>query len=92
MTIAELFARPDTWCQDELARTSDGTPCSPLSSEACRWCLIGSLYHCYTTSQERKDIRCKLFHKFGTEEWSLWNDQTDRTQDEVLALAQELGI
>ena len=89
MTLLELFDNESKWIQGNLATDKDGQFCSPNSTEAVKWCLIGGIYKCYTTSNpaifgsmKYREVYDKLsdvsYHFFGEEWLTRWNDNPDR--------------
>lgn len=95
------LASPDSWCQYSYAMNAVGKHVTPVSPEATRWCLTGAvesvaqspffgevpkecadalgvLCHCLSRSPPR--MRGRAFGLVG------WNDQPDRTHEEVLDL------
>ena len=85
------------WCQGYMARDSNGAPCDPAWQEATYWCLWGALYKAY--GEEKIDTREKVVTKLYDqlqckEHWSslgTWNDNTSRTQQDVIALLKSIG-
>jgi hypothetical protein len=41
----ELIAVPERWCQETLARDSEGFEADPSDEEACQFCAIGAVLH-----------------------------------------------
>lgn len=41
----ELISDPNHWTKERLARDDIGHPVLPSDERACRWCIIGALYH-----------------------------------------------
>jgi len=90
MTLAELFSKPGTWCQGAYARDKRGRKCnSPMSKGAVQYCLIGAA-HRYGTC-DTKRIICMAFPD-PVQGAMKWNDTFGRTQAEVQALCERLGI
>ena len=56
MKVKELLSDESKWTKGVLARTADGTACSPTSQHASCFCLLGAIDHCYAGSPCQIDI------------------------------------
>lgn len=97
MKVYELLDKPEKWCQGHMAEDHFGKIINADSSLACRWCLVGAICRCYpidTGMEKLKDIVNKLdkVSELPLISVGIWNDQAERTYDEVVALCRELDI
>jgi hypothetical protein len=80
------------WCQLASARDADGTPCFPGDPDAVAWCLSGAIREAILAENLPWDSEyidwVKAF--VGGREPSYYNDKSERTQAEVVALAEEV--
>lgn len=82
---ADRLSKEGAWAQRALAKTLDGTHVAPNNSDACSWCAIGAI------RAETKDVylhhrvEIALGKAIGTPYLTIWNDDPERTQDEVVA-------
>lgn len=87
MKIKELLSGPEKWTQHTYARDKNGRDCSQWSQEAVCWCLYGAVDKCYENIIEIDNkIREKVISIVD------WNDDPNRTFEEVKALVEELDI
>jgi hypothetical protein len=92
----ELLARPNGWCQDTFATTELGNTCSVLSDVAARFCAAGALDRAAMVEVygNRNGLEAEAVAdalnaeavRFGFVNLPDFNDATDRTQAEVVAL------
>lgn len=80
------------WCQGVSARDNRGHSCSPISTSATQWCLIGALNAAYPEHNKyREKIVSKLILRITHLRFAEWNDNPKRTQAEVVAVLQAIG-
>jgi hypothetical protein len=80
------------WCQNASAQDDQGRLCDATSSLAQQWCLVGSVRAAYPEDAVRRNkVFDKLFCQAKTYGLSSWNDNPDRTQQEVLAVLEAIG-
>jgi len=97
MKVQELLKHPKSWTQTCLARDAFGRIVGPRSFEAKQWCLIGAVLRCYMNESEMSrderwdEIDLAVYQKHHMKA-AAWNDASDRTHAEVLALVKELDI
>lgn len=88
------------WRQGGQARNADGYPCSPCSSEAVAWCVLGAcnavsaaegvpLQHGTCAFDAWSAIGETVRDRIGRVDVVHWNDTEGCTQEEVLALFDE---
>jgi len=88
---AELIAPDGCWCQGALARDRNGRP-HHFSSPAVSYCPIGAIESLkgedITAALEAEEAICRLVYgeSWLTKGFGTWNDDPERTQDEVVAL------
>lgn len=97
MKMHELLAKPENWTQGAPARNPSGDAVAGSNPEACQWCLFGAVNKCYPgLDQAYGDTVNKLYAgvaKRGYEQGYInWNDESDRTHEDVLSLCKELDI
>lgn len=71
------------WCQHDFARKADGTPTDGLDPEAVTWCAYGAAHD---DQRVERVLESALNEFAGTYLLATWNDKSDRTQADVLAL------
>lgn len=77
-------ANPDAWTQNAFARDKDGNSVNLSDPTACKFCLRGYIDKEFLIVARRRS-EC-LFNI--TE----WNDEPGRVVEDVIGLAEELGI
>jgi len=87
MKVQDLLSTPDRWTQGALARSAGGDPVDPLSEDAVAWCLVGAIMRCYSHSQLEVEVIVPSNLRLNE-----WNDQRDRTWQDVIHLVKHLGI
>lgn len=79
------------WTQGEIARGKDNERRSEYDSEAICWCMVGSIF-CASgplddyliPNPERKKAFLAIESAVGRLNLAAWNDESGRTQSEVL--------
>lgn len=84
-----------SWTQHADARASDGSAVDPWHNDAVSWSLLGALVASYerllalgdaTVALSALAVAClQLADVVDSDSLAEWNDQPDRTQDDVLA-------
>ena len=98
MKAYELLSRPGAWTQHTLARDHDGDAVTVDSPHACAWCVAGAIMRCYPLIKTPT-----LIDKLKQELLPTWkestafiigpyNDDPNRTQEEVVELLKKLDI
>ena len=92
MKMYELLDSPEKWTQETASRNKDGTP---SSTDPVCWCLLGACDYCYPGIQSI-NIRYKITERLRSEPHyisiAIWNDDPERTFEEVQQLLKELDI
>lgn len=92
---SDLLSKPGAWTQHVSARDANGKPCFGINPKATCWCLAGVLDK-YEPSRPDKDklfsALCEKLGLPGTSELIEWNDDPSRTQAEVVAMLQSVGL
>ena len=80
------------WTQRASARTKEGHTCNPSNKSAVSWCLTGAL----CAASERllgPGFLENIMNRLGPNMFSvLWNDDSHRTQEEVVGLLRQSAI
>lgn len=92
MKIRELLKDQSCWIQGRLAIDMNGCETSAESLDACKWCLIGALYKCYSNPDERISIKDKIRDKTQFYSVVFYNDRPERTFKDIQRLVDELDI
>lgn len=100
MKIKELFNDDSKWCKDALATNIDNDIVDPNSPTATRWCLAGAIFKCYPPERRNEieqRIRIRIGMSFNLRSGdkvpiSLWNDDKDRTFEQIKDLIESLDI
>lgn len=99
--VRALLSEPRRWCRWSLARTAQGRHCSVHSNEAVSFCLLGAIERCCEQNRSLiEDITVHLnnilfsFHQHHHHDLVKWQDEPDRTFDEIQHLleAAEAGL
>jgi len=76
------------WCQGAIAEDASGQwLVTPASLYAVKWCIIGALRVCNTTQEDLIRVGEYLGDHPGK-----WNDTPGRTQEEVIAALEAVGL
>lgn len=88
MKAWQLLDSREKWCQRVNARTKQGQETDIHGKDAACWCIYGAIEKCY--GEDQRDVLQKLWtkHMFA----ATWNDEGNRTWEEVHALLKELDI
>lgn len=89
--VVNLLRYEERWTQNTSARNVEKESVLPDSPNAICWCLTGAIYKCYPNSDERYLINQMVYKELGQLPHN-WNDDVNRTHDEVLELVTKLGI
>ena len=95
MKVYELLSDASKWTQGTFARDKDGNDADWSSPSATCWCLKGEVNNCYRDSSEYA-IHDKIRTDIGGSAWSIsipeWNDDPNRTYEDVVAVCKKLDI
>jgi hypothetical protein len=93
--VKDILTDESKWTQGVDARDGYGRRCDPCSSSAVSFCVTGAAMRAYQYSAhaQNKAIRA-LLRAIPSEYADLesWNDETDRTFDEVRRLIELAGV
>lgn len=97
MKVWQLLNAPEKWCQRVEAMDFKGMPVNALASDAVCWCLGAALEKCYydvlSVSQPKLfRAREKVIGALGRGSIISWNDEVNRTFEEVRQLVRSLDI
>lgn len=91
--IRELLTDESKWTQFTAARDINGAPVFLDNENAVCWCLIGAVSWCYRSDPKQLNmVMNKLWDELGNGEVVKWNDNFNRTFEEVKALVVKLDI
>jgi hypothetical protein len=79
------------WTQGEFARDSKGDSVPSNSTAAVSWCTAGALGMAYDVCKYMGALN-KLAAVIGTRKLSVWNDDPNRTREEVIAAFEKAGV
>lgn len=91
MTLQELFSDSSKWTQQTYARDITGRPVTINDIDAVCFCLMGAIYKCYPSTEEKAKVIQKLESK-RLLNITFWNDARERKFEEVQQLVKELNI
>ena len=77
------------WTQKMAARNRAGQRTNSSSLEACQWCIMGALWKVIGGHDDSLYVQA-LKDKLGGVDPSIWNDEKDRTQSDILQLLDEM--
>ena len=85
----ERISSPKCWTQGIGARDINGNPVRSLSDAAARWCAMGAIDRCFPIGTpfmaiEDTGVHDLLRSATGTHDLTNWNDDPERTHDEVM--------
>lgn len=101
MKAHELLAIPGVWIKGAYARNACGQDVSTWSPEANQFCMVGAIRKCYSFEGDAYiDALRRVASVLPPDEQFpipsstivRWNDQPERTYQEVLAKLLELDI
>ena len=98
MKAYELLDSAEKWCKWANARDKDGIMVHPTSSTATQWCINGALCRCYLKMEDMNAAANKLSKlltghmSFPDVPYIRWQDETERTFDEVHQLLKEADV
>lgn len=94
MKAHELLDSPEKWTQGTIARNAHDDPCSEDSDDAVSWCLSGAIWRIYgplgLATSNLNDVFAAIHVKVPN--IPDWNDQPERTFEEVRTLLLELDL
>lgn len=88
----ELIATPESWTKGVFARDASGAKVASSNLQAVCWCLKGALSVAATACcmgdefEPLMDAEVLLEKLLGGRPVALWQDETQRTHEEVIAL------
>jgi len=88
--LSEFFKVHD-WTKGAFAKDDTGCIESVLSPNACSFCMVGALYAMQYDANERKIIQDKFKNHTGSP-MMVYNDTTNKSQEELIQLLEEIGI
>lgn len=99
MKVKDLYVSEANWCRLHFAKNAIGACCYDDPTANC-WCLLGAVQRCYYNRPDGVfhnklffDIMDKIKkHLGGLDTITDWNDDKNRTFDEVKKLVVELDI
>ncbi len=90
MKIKELLNSSDKWIQKDYARNAQDKPVSFFDESACKFCLVGAMYHCYGLNS--RSIIDRIDSYLGGVSIPEWNDSRVRKFEDVQELVNKLDI
>ena len=86
--LLKFFSEDYEWCQEWNAKNSKEQPCNWDDTDACYFCFMAGVYKLYHGTHYWDVITERLKQVFKNAFWEgqimVWNDQPDRTQQELL--------
>jgi len=79
------------WCQGATALDAGGVIVSASDPLACRWCASGSVIAAFGESVKAGNVVWNLT-SYLVQSVPAWNDNKDRTQDEVIDVLEANGL
>lgn len=95
MKIHELLDSPEKWTQGTYARDSSGCSAPIHCPRAVSWYLMGAAHRCYPevkVLEVKVRLRDELRRRTGDGTVVNWNDDENRTFDEVRNLLLKLDV
>ncbi len=93
MKAHELLSDESKWCREAYALDSQGRVTPPDSPTACRWCIEGAIFRCYSDSTDAlRRIDGALEARGATRDVLVFNDDKHRTFEEVRSLLIEVDV
>jgi len=80
------------WTTGELARDAKGVPVLPSDDEATCFCVLGALVASLRFDEEALNAMVRIESSLGIQCVAKWNDTQGRTQTEVIAALEAVGL
>lgn len=94
-TLVEFFDNPSKWTQKDLAKNAKGVGTHSHSSDAVCFCLYGAVNVVYA-SNERARVLMALMDTLmaitGDDRLAAWNDDPERTFEDIVDLCKKAGV
>jgi hypothetical protein len=95
MKVSELLSSEEKWTKEALARNADGMEVHELDDDACSWCLIGAIHHCYPRETDRNyalfKLKKSIYKLFGYSGVLGFNDN-NATFEDVRKVVEDAAI
>ncbi len=88
--ISEFLTDESMWCQYYFALDADNLQICSSSPNAVKWCIIGAAHRCKYAVTELVDF-VSAANAVGISNPAYWQDEVDRTFDEVRAMLLSIG-
>lgn len=99
MKVKELLSDKSKWIKNVFAKNKEGDEVNYHDPTAYSFCLAGAVRRCYSETEEvfhdiSLQISIKTHQDITQWNWSIvqWNDDPERTFEEVKELVEELDI
>lgn len=93
MKAYELLSSPEKWTQVYWAKDKDGVFIWPKNENAVCWCALGAIARVYADSPDEYDkAKTKLNDAIEDKGIVDWNDDPERTWEDVYTTLKELDI
>ena len=93
MKIQELLSDETKWTQGADVRDKLNDPLGSIDDpEACKFCLFGAIYKCYSETKSLTIIIDRVRTRLNDYGISTWNDHPDRTFQDIQKLIKDLDI
>ena len=79
------------WCQYTYAMDNDGHDTCWEDKNACAFCVVGAIYNCYGSGNKGLKIEEELSNFLNTSDITSWNDDPERTKDEIVQALKAIG-
>ncbi len=84
------FLTKEKWTKGQLARNQQGEDVAHDDPSACCFCLEGAMIHCYGMPAYR-EVNDRVKKEIGMMVFE-WNDDPNRTFEEIKTLVEEMDI
>lgn len=92
MKAYELLDKPEKWIQNDSAKDWMGDACHADSEDACQFSLFGALCRTTVGPKELLEKVLTVGKAIDCETITSWNDNPERTYDDVFMLLLGLGF
>lgn len=91
MLVRELLISEDKWTKGAGARSINQQIVATNSPNAVCWCIFGALDRCYPNYNNWLRVYVRINKELG-KDMMAWNDEPERTFEDVRHLVEKLDI
>jgi hypothetical protein len=93
MKAYELISSPFKWTKGCFARDRHGAAISEYSDDATCFCLVGAIHKCYEDDTDGEyNALMQLEGALNVDSLPRWNDEPERTHEEIVGVLKKFDI